>query len=465
MPKRPDLPVYFTKLVLENIRSFSEQQELNLVANDGRPARWTLIVGDNGVGKTTLLQCLARMRPVFNYPPDDEKDKGPRPNRIEPELAREADNEVLKALARSGSDAHAQLRASLSVGVLLAPQEEFRPEHISTEISITRTAGHITDVTSGGKLPSVDFTQDVEEPLVLGYGAGRHPWVANADKYTTTDLIESLFKVEADLHDAEELLYQLDYSSLKDHPETKKQLDSLKNMLAEIVEDIENPQCIEILGRPRRTNDPPDQTGVIVKTPYGNVPLSQMSLGHQTVFAWTVDIAWRLLDHYPDSANPFHEPAIVIVDEIDLHLHPRWQRKIRERLTRHFPMVQFIATAHSPLMAQSSLDANLAVLQRSGDRTVILNDPMVVRGWRLDQLITSDLFDLNSARSPEVEKQQKRRTELIEKPKLSPDESTELAELDRMVLDLPTAETPEDQRAMEIIRRAAERLESDNESL
>ena len=66
MPKRPDLPVLFTKLVLENIRSFSERQELKLVNDDGRPARWTLIVGDNGVGKTTLLQCLARMRPVFN---------------------------------------------------------------------------------------------------------------------------------------------------------------------------------------------------------------------------------------------------------------------------------------------------------------------------------------------------------------------------------------------------------------
>ena len=87
MPKRPDLPVYFTKLELENIRSFSERQELKLVNDAGFPARWTLIVGDNGVGKTTLLQCLARMRPVFNDTLEDNDEKGQPLEKFEPELA------------------------------------------------------------------------------------------------------------------------------------------------------------------------------------------------------------------------------------------------------------------------------------------------------------------------------------------------------------------------------------------
>ena len=200
-----------------------------------------------------------------------------------------------------------------------------------------------------------------------------------------------------------------------------------------------------------------------MKTPYGTVPISQLSLGYQTVFAWTVDIAWRLLERNPDSSNPFDEPAIVIVDEIDLHLHPRWQREIRENLTRHFPKVQFIATAQSPLMAQISLDANVAVVRQSGDHAVILNDSAVVKSWRIDQLITSDLFGLASARSPAVEKWQARRFELLEKPKLSPDERAELKELDRMALELPTA-SPEDEKAMEIIRRAAAQLESNEEA-
>ena len=54
--------IYFKSLLLENIRSFGEQQAIVLTTKDDRPAPWTLLVGDNGVGKTTILQCLARMR-------------------------------------------------------------------------------------------------------------------------------------------------------------------------------------------------------------------------------------------------------------------------------------------------------------------------------------------------------------------------------------------------------------------
>ena len=55
-------PVYFTSLEVENVRCFGDRQNLNLMRDDRRPARWTLILGDNGVGKTTLLECLAWMR-------------------------------------------------------------------------------------------------------------------------------------------------------------------------------------------------------------------------------------------------------------------------------------------------------------------------------------------------------------------------------------------------------------------
>ena len=141
MQKRPNLPVYFTKLVLENIRSFSERQELKLVNDDGCPARWTLIVGDNGVGKTTMLQCLARMRPVFNDP-SDESDQSSKP--VEPELAREESNDVLDALARSGSDVKARLEAYLSDVPLEGPREG-REGTIRTWVEIRRARGHFKD--------------------------------------------------------------------------------------------------------------------------------------------------------------------------------------------------------------------------------------------------------------------------------------------------------------------------------
>ena len=64
-------------------------------------------------------------------------------------------------------------------------------------------------------------------------------------------------------------------------------------------------------------------------TPYGMVTLDALRLGYQTMTAWTVDLAWRLYLRYPEADEPMQEPAIVLIDELDLHLHPRWQRQLR----------------------------------------------------------------------------------------------------------------------------------------
>ena len=473
MPNRLEPPFYFTKLSIENVRAFGESQELKLADADGRPARWTLIVGDNGVGKTTLLQCLARMRPRFNPPPDEpgEHEPGASARRpIEPELAAEEDNGVLAALARAGSEAPARLEADLSVGVHPGDHGGDLSRRLSTLLSIERANGGITGVPASGRVADVraegeaadeDVEHGVEEPLVLGYGAGRRP-TPGGGADAATGPIDSLFRVEAGLHDAESLLYRLDYSTFKNDPEAARQLDSLKNLIAAMLPDVGDPGDIEILGPP--PSDPSRPGGVLVRTPYGRVPLDQVSLGYRTMFAWTVDIGWRLIEHYPDSRNPLDEPAIVLVDEIDLHLHPRWQREVRKTLARHFPGVQFIATAHSPLMAQSSLDANVAVVRRAGDHAEIVNDPMVIKEWRLDQLITSDLFGLDSARSPAVAAMQERRAALLGKPELTPAERDELDRLNEKALAMPTEESHEDDEAMEIIRRAADQLRSREET-
>ena len=464
LPEPSIPPIYFKKLVFENIHSFSERQELMLVDENDRPARWTLILGDNGVGKTTLLQCLTYMRPVFNEAPDDD-DGGPPPKSIEPELARVNDNNTIKELVRSPGDIEARLEAQLSFGAALSDSKQPNKNGISTSVMIKRAGDNMAGFEADGECSKTGEKPD-HEPLVLAYGAGRHPASPNqnrkrvfCDDTIAIDPVASLFEIEAPLCNVESLLYRLEFHSMKNNSKATEQLRNLKCLFADILPDIENPDDIKILGPPNPIL-PHGETGIQVTTPYGTVAIGQLGFGCQTMLAWIADIALRLHDYYPATLNPLHEPAIVIVDEIDLHLHPRWQRKIREHLIKHFPNIQFIATTYSPSMAQTFLRDRLAVLKRVGDHTEIINDPVVVADWRLDQVVTSDLFDLPSARPPDVEKYLARRQELVEKNNRSDDEEKELRELDRRAAELPTANSPEDQEAMDLIRHAAKVIQS-----
>src|SRR2546428_7446801 len=87
--------IYFSSLELETVRWFGERQVLELTDEQGRPARWTLLLGENGVGKTTLLECLVWMRPV----PAVTTPEGV-PDTIEPALNGE-DDAVFDSLIRA----------------------------------------------------------------------------------------------------------------------------------------------------------------------------------------------------------------------------------------------------------------------------------------------------------------------------------------------------------------------------
>lgn len=100
------------------------------------------------------------------------------------------------------------------------------------------------------------------------------------------------------------------------------------------------------------------------------VSMRELSLGYQTMTAWIVDLASRMFEAYADSEDPLKESAVVLVDELDLHLHPRWQRQITAHLDALFARVQFIVTAHSPLIVPAET-VNVAVLRREGDHVVI----------------------------------------------------------------------------------------------
>ncbi len=79
-----------------------------------------------------------------------------------------------------------------------------------------------------------------------------------------------------------------------------------------------------------------------------NIPASNLSDGEKTVIALIADIAMRTIVANPNASNPLRSDAIILIDELDLHLHPEWQSEIAEKLPEIFPSAQFVISSHSP---------------------------------------------------------------------------------------------------------------------
>ena len=81
--------------------------------------------------------------------------------------------------------------------------------------------------------------------------------------------------------------------------------------------------------------------------------LSQLSDGERSFLALICDLGRRLALANPLLDKPLHGAGVVLIDELELHLHPKWQREVSEKLRRTFPNIQFIATTHSPFVIQA----------------------------------------------------------------------------------------------------------------
>ena len=263
-----------------------------------------------------------------------------------------------------------------------------------------------------------------------------------------------LFFEETKILNAEEWLLRLDYSAIKAskiQEQQQSRLEMAKKVLIKVLPDVSEIRFSS------PTNMKPTPR-VEFKTHYGWVPLRQLGYGYRTMIAWVVDFTSRMVERYPDSPDPLAEPAVVLVDEIDLHLHPKWQRELIGFLTERFPNTQFIVTSHSPLIVQAAPDANIVLLKREGDHVVIENTPETIRGWRIDQILTSDLFGLETARPPDEEKLLIRRKELLTKSRMTKADQKELEQIEEKLGPIPTGESFEQAKTMDLIEESLEFL-------
>ena len=410
---------------------------------DNKISLWNLILGENGVGKTTLMQALAVMWPVPGYAkPEDTK-----PTLSTAELSEsEEDGDIIHFIRRDGS----------GDGTMMAT--------LQTEDGTAVTVG----ATIMGDLKQADPLKDVKwttgpyiqrGPLVIGYGAARHVGHGNLAVVKERKATKSLFSDAIDLYDAEEIFEGLHYRSISritERDRDEQLLKKLKAAVALLLPDLTAAQ-IEING-PRSKGI--DQSGGLVQTPSGVTPLLGLSLGYQTMFALTVDLAWRLFEAFPASAQPLSESAIV---SESTRLTCIFIRNGSVAFCKHlldcFPKVQFSIgpTTDSPTTAQETLSegGNVAVVRWVDGEAHILDNPVPEGEWRSDQLLESELFEFGADRSLSTEEKLYERVALSRTTKRTAEQEARLRELDEFVASLPTAPSPRAQSFEDLMMRLA----------
>ena len=248
-------PIYILKLGLENVRCFGEKAELDLSDGNGNWRQWTVIVGDNGLGKTTLLQILAGLEAR-----DTELQNGTKSG---------YDYKLIEFYYRNSFIIASKIKAGISK-VLFELND-----NVEYEIAFHNTQGRRVD------WRTVDFPINT-----FGYGANRFMSSTSLVEYRSENSV-TLFDDDAKLINAEEWLLQLDYSASKESPVqeyAQKKRDQVKEILIELLPDVSAIRFTE----PTKENL---KSNIEFQTSFGWVKIHELSLGYKTMIAWMVDLA------------------------------------------------------------------------------------------------------------------------------------------------------------------------------
>jgi hypothetical protein len=211
-----------------------------------------------------------------------------------------------------------------------------------------------------------------------------------------------MFQEAASLYEVDQWLRNLSHKKLEGKTAESSHLD----LLLEILRDDLMPNQITV--------DRVDSDGLWLKDRNKlQLAWSEMSDGYRAALALLADIIRHLITAYgieglsergEDGKLRIVRGGVVMIDEIDAHLHPEWQREIGFWLKRHFPNIQFLVTTHSPIICQAADENGLFVLPEpgSGDppRALTSEEYKKVIVSRPDTILLTPAFGLQNTRSP-----------------------------------------------------------------
>lgn len=404
--------MYIKRVTLDNVRCFD-----NLNVEFASAGSSALFLGDNGDGKSTILRSLAM-------------------GLCDESSAAALFRELTGAFVRRHPDLDAT-RSKETGTIKIDLDDEGTVYRISTIIrslpNFERVQQNIVLI-NGEKTTVNQDKFPWDHIFVVGYGPGlRTRGTTDYQRYLAVDAVYPLFRYDTPLQNPELSIRRLIDTARKrgetpeesDHNEHRilKEIQSLMTVLL----DLKSEEHFRLTS-----------TGLVVDGFWGSAGLNQLGDGFQATITWVLDLIswWFLRENGKSTWDLKTLNGIVIIDEVEQHLHPRWQHRILPLLRERFPKIQFIVATHSPLVASGSGDVEVHLFEK-GQQSVV--KPY---GWLAENVY--GMMGLEDSRSTQFRQTLNRYEELDYKKikgRATEHELAEWKELNIVVASLPEGDT------------------------
>jgi predicted ATP-binding protein involved in virulence len=375
MPKVSTKKLAAKNVTIENFRGIkSAKIELD--------PEMTILVGKNGAGKTSILEAISLSLLAFNQAwelvsSNSPKSRAPRMTRIESDDVRDGSEE-----------------ASIHLDISLPFQDIFGDSQLRISTQAERPRLNESFHALARTLDQVG--SDFRKPLFVYYQQDRS---FEAPSRRTSGFTGPQDMLEGDLR---AITHLEEWWDRKDAEEARKVRDT-------DLKDYRDPQLQAIRSLVQRVETFQDiyfsysarQTGLYFKKRDGTtVHISKLSGGERSYIILLADLARRLQISFPN-LDISEIPGIVLVDEIELNLHPKWQSEIISTLREIFRSCQFIITTHSPQVISAALSENVRIIHNEGNGDIKASKPLSTHG-RTSNYLLEGIFDATE-RLPEVD--------------------------------------------------------------
>ena len=382
-------------LHLENFKKFKNQTiELH--------PHFTLLVGDNGSGKTTVLDALAVSLGVWLVEVPDSTLHNSRRN-IEPtEIRLESSQEGDRVQFRERLPV--VVRASGGIGVrkgLTWTRQIKQGGHRTTNSGAKEVIQVI-----GRTYESIDAGEQLVCPVLAYYGAGR-AWLPSNQRMQAEAKAGGPARRWAAFYDCFNERIRFDELRRWFHRETTAA--GARGGPMRPGYEVVKRSVLNCVPNADRLWFDPDREQIVLSIGGNALPFDNLSAGQRMMLALVADLAIKAVTQNahllpPDVLGPDDEPlprvlantpGVVLIDEIDVHLHPRWQRRVATDLKRTFPAIQFVCTSHSPQVIGELMPDELRMLD---DEMVTIPE----RSFGIDSSRLLDELMHATSRNPEL---------------------------------------------------------------